>query len=190
MDSRLWNRWFAETLKNAQTKLLAWLAAKEWARWNKIRPKRKEDLPVKALVAALKKIQHHYHFPRLSLHSPDFFHGCRMLVRFQAFFQKSKNCINALCINTTFNLANSLFTKLYQRNNVNCWINLTNSTIFFSATAYMYVMIRQKLQANIHLHPCVISKRDAIYRAIITMARFQQHNISILWTERGFLVLQ
>ena len=106
--------------KNAQTKLLAWLAAKEWARWNKIRPKRKEDLPVKALVPALKKIQHHYHFPRLSLHSPDFFHGCRMLVRFQAFFQKSKNCINALCINTTFNLANSLFTKLYQRNNVNC----------------------------------------------------------------------
>ena len=41
--------------KNAQTKLLAWLAAKEWARWNKIWPKRKENLPVKAPVAALKK---------------------------------------------------------------------------------------------------------------------------------------
>ena len=54
----------------------------------------------------------------------------------------------------------------------------------------MYVTIRQKLQANMHLHPCVISEKDAIYRAIITMARFQQHNISILWTERGFLVLQ
>lgn len=40
-------RWFVENLKNAQTKLLAWLAAKQWAGWNKIWPKRKAVLKKK-----------------------------------------------------------------------------------------------------------------------------------------------
>ena len=154
--------------------------------------KTKRKFTLWSTFCSFEKIQHKtfYHFSRLSLHFPDFFHVCKLLGWFQAFFQNSKTCMNPLSINTTFNLANRLFTKVYQRNNVNCWIDPTNITIFFSSTGYMYVMIRQKLQANIHLHPCLINEKDAIYLAIIIMARFQRNNISTLWTERGFVVLQ